>query len=515
MLRFSSSYTEGNANFVIQNLTIPYQSTDKRDPFLAILKNILQRGKFLKPSVYLQTTYNLDFDLKKSLSIKMETPLKWHQTIKGDEQTGYTPAREFLEEVWKQQFPDHAWVQQLLLPECPIQDIFLDVGIVTDEWEHQAVDFYLSPLKLVVEIDGGTSQGLRNQAQDVYRVNELQKIGVQTVRITTNELRAKNPSFQIKMDYILSLLRKSDQLLDFKSQAEYDEETIQLAAISRWQLFILSLLEAEEISFKDTTWSFEIKSDIPIEFIKVATKDLLNWANALHQLQKGKRLRLPKLHVNRVEEFSTSDVHCVDFKLFQQYSDEYKTAPNYYFIRSDYLMDADHYEVSSADPVTYHFTDEGSIEEKALKFFLKNLFNFSDFQEGQLQIIKHSLNGNHCIGLLPTGSGKSLCYQIAAILQPCISYVVVPIISLMQDQEHNLNKFGFDRVTTLSSAIDAGTKKVRQTNFGKGKYQLIIISPERFQTKEFRERLRIWTQTGNNRQLPRPSRIFEWRECAS
>ncbi len=112
-----------------------------------------------------------------------------------------------------------------------------------------------------------------------------------------------------------------------------------------------------------------------------------------------------------------------------------------------------------------------------------------DFREGQLEIISTALNRVDTIGLLPTGSGKSLCYQLACLLQPCISFVVCPIKSLMVDQSVDLQNVGIMRVASLTSDNTSLEREIIQKNYGLGKYMFIFISPERFQTELFRQYL--------------------------
>ena len=91
---------------------------------------------------------------------------------------------------------------------------------------------------------------------------------------------------------------------------------------------------------------------------------------------------------------------------------------------------------------------------------------------------------------LPTGSGKSLCYQLASILQPAPSFIVSPIISLMQDQITELNNFYFTRAECINSNKTANEKTEILKNFSNRKYFYLFISPERFQNKDFRAKLK-------------------------
>lgn len=126
----------------------------------------------------------------------------------------------------------------------------------------------------------------------------------------------------------------------------------------------------------------------------------------------------------------------------------------------------------------------------ALTYFLRNLFRKSDFRPGQLEILFRTLGGNPVIALLPTGAGKSLAYQLSALLQPGITIVVDPLKSLMRDQEQNLREAGIDTVTHISSAIaDPGERQRRCLRMARGWYQFVFVSPERFQIAEFRREL--------------------------
>lgn len=135
-------------------------------------------------------------------------------------------------------------------------------------------------------------------------------------------------------------------------------------------------------------------------------------------------------------------------------------------------------------------------DENALLFLVWNIFLQNDesldfktlrFREGQLPIIANALSKNDTIGLLPTGSGKSVCYQLSAILQPAISFVVCPIKSLMYDQKADLDSAYFTRINHITSDDDGEDKEKIQNEFGQGKYFFIFISPERFQLKTFRQ----------------------------
>lgn len=73
---------------------------------------------------------------------------------------------------------------------------------------------------------------------------------------------------------------------------------------------------------------------------------------------------------------------------------------------------------------------------------LQKYYGYPDFREGQKRIVKNLLEGRDTLGILPTGGGKSICYQVPALLQPGLTLVVSPLISLMKDQVDALTTAG-------------------------------------------------------------------------
>jgi ATP-dependent DNA helicase RecQ len=125
-----------------------------------------------------------------------------------------------------------------------------------------------------------------------------------------------------------------------------------------------------------------------------------------------------------------------------------------------------------------------------LRYFLRNIFRKEDFREGQLPILNRALQRKSVIGLLPTGGGKSLTYQLAAILQPGITIVVDPIRSLMVDQFRGLKEIGIDRCEFINSTLSGAEKRFNQNKLlPEGQLQFIFVSPERFVIQEFRDAL--------------------------
>ncbi|HXH08582.1 MAG TPA: ATP-dependent DNA helicase RecQ [Alphaproteobacteria bacterium] len=121
---------------------------------------------------------------------------------------------------------------------------------------------------------------------------------------------------------------------------------------------------------------------------------------------------------------------------------------------------------------------------------LTEVFGFETFRPGQREVVESILQGHHTLAILPTGSGKSLCYQFTAQLLPGITLVVSPLIALMQDQVEGLRRRGITNATCLSSALDAAEMSARYAEVERGRYKLVYIAPERCDAPRFQRWVR-------------------------
>ena len=125
-----------------------------------------------------------------------------------------------------------------------------------------------------------------------------------------------------------------------------------------------------------------------------------------------------------------------------------------------------------------------------LRYFLNLIFRKEDFRPGQLPILSRALQLKSVIGLLPTGGGKSLTYQLAAMLQPAITVVVDPLKGLMKDQYDGLLHTGIDGISYINSDLSAKEKRKREQKLTGSQVQIMFLSPERLSIYRFREVLR-------------------------
>ena len=109
---------------------------------------------------------------------------------------------------------------------------------------------------------------------------------------------------------------------------------------------------------------------------------------------------------------------------------------------------------------------------------LKDVFGYDQFREPQREIITEILEGRHCLVLMPTGGGKSLCYQIPGLLLPGVAIIVSPLIALMQDQVDALRELGV-RASFLNSSLSPEEQREVITSLRDNTLDLLYVAPER------------------------------------
>ncbi|MBI4937515.1 MAG: DEAD/DEAH box helicase, partial [Nitrosomonadales bacterium] len=120
----------------------------------------------------------------------------------------------------------------------------------------------------------------------------------------------------------------------------------------------------------------------------------------------------------------------------------------------------------------------------AAQQILRDVFGYTAFRGAQQAIIAHVAAGGDALALMPTGGGKSLCYQIPALLRPGAGIVVSPLIALMQDQVDALKQLGV-QAAFLNSSLDADAAREVTARLLRGELKLLYVAPERLMTEGF------------------------------
>ena len=121
-----------------------------------------------------------------------------------------------------------------------------------------------------------------------------------------------------------------------------------------------------------------------------------------------------------------------------------------------------------------------------LREHLQNLFGLDDFRPAQREVIEDVLRGSDVLCVMPTGAGKSLCYQLPAAIDEGLTLVVSPLISLMEDQVQQLRDGGIP-AAFLNSTLSAGLRRQVMQELAHGFNGLLYVAPERFFAPDFAE----------------------------
>ncbi|HWL14010.1 MAG TPA: DNA helicase RecQ [Opitutus sp.] len=135
-----------------------------------------------------------------------------------------------------------------------------------------------------------------------------------------------------------------------------------------------------------------------------------------------------------------------------------------------------------------------SVDHVDLAQLLKRTFGYSTFRPLQREIIASTLAGRDVFALLPTGGGKSLCFQLPALARPGLTVVVSPLIALMKDQVDQLQASGV-AATFLNSTLGAEEARARLRGLHRGEFKLLYVAPERLMLDGWQENLKSWNVT--------------------
>ena len=447
---YSGSYTNTQDNYVIitgDKKDVPHHFKESAIyGAFCVVKNIIQRGDPTIPSEYLRDKLG-GISQQDAYYLTPRNHTYWDKTIKGYENESDYPALTFFNEILPEYLGEYGFVRDLIIPEATFIDI---IGSDT-KYNRQQVDFYIPQLKLVIEIDGAQHGERMQRQKDSGRDVELRKHNVQVCRIKARDIKDNSATLKNEMRNIKDLVLRSPVIADYKKclRMKLPTSVVAYESVMRLQMVLLDALMDQTISIEDNEWRvYFSKGGESSTLLQYAYADIKAWVEAILKLLKIDA-KLPPLNVVDSEE--KADL-IINISLFDRYDDRCVARDKEYIVRTDYYYEADYYQVSVTETLDYKIVLGGEEDDRdALKYLLKNIFDFDDFHDGQLPIIMNVMRGRDTIGLLPTGAGKSLCYQFCAMLQPGITIVVDPIISLMQDQQRSMREKGICRNEMISS----------------------------------------------------------------
>ena len=410
-----------------------------------------------------------------------------------------------------------------------------------DKFSEQNVDFSLEfpfPIKgkhgIVIEIDGSQHNSDEQRILDNSRDNAVTKAGwADTIRIRTAEFcrihELLRPLNEYLEDDYFKILKDN-----YENPIWVDEQKLIAAqfvlspiAIARIHKSLLFAIKNKYIKLNDSCWKIIIiEEDVPCGYL--AIEDFKRLLQNIFFLE-GKERSLPtieltvisndeygktelsKLHQNGSINLDTLFDLSLDISLLRRdFSSKQNRGVNSRHtitIRSSYSIKSER-SFNSEKLIKYpqlidHRRSENGLYDllriESLRLLLQNIFRKDSFRPGQIDILNRSLQLESVVGLLPTGSGKSLTYQLSALLQPGVTIIVDPIKSLMKDQYQGLLRQRIDCCVYINSSLrSAKERELAASKMVKANVLFTFISPERLQIKGFRDSLIDMSKSYNN-----------------
>lgn len=307
----------------------------------------------------------------------------------------------------------------------------------------------------------------------------------------------------------------SKKILDYVSNMSDTQKAKSLNVIARIQKTFIEAIISERLDTNKQEWKILIMED-NTSVAKISIEDFSEtYHNLIAMTKDYADMVLPKLSVctkdnasYRTEYDAIIDISIdqlcnakeVAFSKFKVLNDCYfivRSSERVYEDRILYTTERINYKpfVEKDSHGIYHKIEDNC---SRLKYFLNLIFRKENFRPGQLPILNRALQLKSVIGLLPTGGGKSLTYQLAAMLQPSVTLVVDPLKGLMKDQYDGLLNIGIDCISYINSDITKNYEEGRKRELALtgSQVQIMFLSPERLSIYRFRDVLRSMRESG-------------------
>lgn len=307
----------------------------------------------------------------------------------------------------------------------------------------------------------------------------------------------------------------SERVLNYVSIMSDEQKAKNLNAVARIQKTFIEAIISERLDTNKLEWKILIIED-NTSVAKISIEDFSEaYHNLIAMTKDYDHMVLPKLSVSTKKDASSEieydavidvsiDQICnakeVAFSKFKASNDCYfivRSSEKVYEDRVLYTTERINYKpfVEKNSQGIYHKIEANCFK---LRYFLNLIFRKEDFRPGQLPILNRALQLKSVIGLLPTGGGKSLTYQLAAMLQPAVTLVVDPLRGLMKDQYDGLLNIGIDCISYINSDITKSFEEGRRRELALtgSQVQIMFLSPERLSIYRFREVLRSMRESG-------------------
>lgn len=510
-------------NFKIDTELFSHKSSEISDStsLLAVLNNIIVRGFPTYSSYFIEEQFAKDNTFKlastdygqvyskildQSVNEYFEnifagysplTELRDNQSIKSGSEFEFS-----LINILEQKFG--SWVSLILDQQVSFNELAPDRNL----FPGQEIDFVLSfPVEInsikgvIIEMDGAPYHSEYDQVYlDFLRDKKSLEFGYHAIRISSKdsiiEIENKLKPIESYLSHPIFQLFNNEKRKDSSKKTEYLLLPLTCAKI---QLCILrALIENPDWLTYDVIKIAILERDIA--GTDLAIHDLNHWLGHFSILMGISTI--PLFDCKRIRKERELEDHndfqiIIDVSAINRDEDiDRSFFPNGIVIRrAPFYVESDR-RILTGPHILYksfglfentNWITTNAEAELSLKYILRSLFRKSEFRIGQLPILDRALRGLSVIGLLPTGGGKSLTYQVAALMQPGVCMVIDPIISLMLDQVAGLKRHWIDACEFINSTIKTPELRNKiQKKIQDSKTLFFFVSPERLLIQEFR-----------------------------
>lgn len=520
---------------------------DDCDPKFAVMANIVSRGLPTIAPILVENIFSDVFDVsvrpKENAIINYSSRHKISKTDI-DEALHIIDPRfnvdfyngDMLESRFEKQFvsnylrgTDSEYLIQILETQRPISSI---VSIPDRQFsKDQRVDFSIEiPYEkqksgFIFELDGiPYHSNMFQKLRDVRRDTVTSESGWNTYRLEKLDGSSflRNWEQEASLNKYFSVIKRNSKRIIEGAWKDKLQIVLSPLAIARVERMLLQALLCGVLNLDSEEWNIlVVERDVPCAAI--ATELLKESFEKISALD-GSNKKLPKIKLSIVssKEFIDSKLHldktietaipvrnfdvCIDVSMLLR--DNIDALPLNVKANTVYIIRSSHYQkrertICSAENIKYlPFVTKDATgafvaikeREQQLIYFLQNIFRKPSFRQGQLPILSRALSDKTTIGLLPTGGGKSLTYQLSSILQPGVTIIVDPLVSLMVDQVNGLHDLRIDVSDCINSTMDGNTKAKKLNSLQRGSLQFVLLSPERYMMENFRESLISMTE---------------------
>lgn len=405
----------------------------------------------------------------------------------------------YIDEIWNDQPSDcvgspaeRYFLESILAPVLgfPLLDylhlqfLLTEFGLDFHEFTEQRADFVLNTeqgLKVVIEVDGEQHLSAVQSSLDNKRDHALKALGWKVWRVPTTSL--SSPS-RLK-DQLVNILKMEDgtscwgstQLIA-KPRSKELLSCVWGATVSARIHFLL--LEALRIGV--LSWNGPWRIGIIESNTNIADNALDDFRDWFGRLKKLYGFSEP-IKIQRVYDRDLDNAHfLLDISVINPRQQVVESSKPVGWSRP-----ANRIASTPKRAFAKRMTIPREPSSSLLDTFVRDFLRKSEMRDGQHQIINRILMGNDVIGLLPTGGGKSLTYQISGLLLGGLTIYVSPLKSLLQDQRERLLDLGIDWVKEISSSQSQGQNQEASMLLASGGVRYLLIVPERFLVKKFRD----------------------------